>query len=165
MYLLIRHELNEITEAKRGEVAEAKARNRQRDAQLRKTSEEPSTPWAHYLTHKQKRGLKIGHRWGHTSQWLHEGERSDGHWPTQAWKGTWPTFHTVRALLVSAPVQEKEKKSRMRHQCRLLWLLSYTETAMYMWQHMRQRRRGGWRRLGRSVHAVVFQIELGACRD
>jgi hypothetical protein len=31
-YLLIRHELSKGTKAKRGEVAEAKARNRQRDA-------------------------------------------------------------------------------------------------------------------------------------
>jgi predicted transcriptional regulator len=44
MYLLIRHELNEETKAKRDEVAEAKARNRQRVAQpqLRQTSKEPS---------------------------------------------------------------------------------------------------------------------------
>jgi hypothetical protein len=71
MYLLIRHELSKETKVKRGEVAEAKARNRQRDAQLRKRkkSEEPShTTAGHYLTHKQKRRLKIGHRLGHTSQ-------------------------------------------------------------------------------------------------
>jgi hypothetical protein len=42
MYLLIRHELNEETKARRDEVAEAEARNRQCDAQLRLTSEEPS---------------------------------------------------------------------------------------------------------------------------
>jgi hypothetical protein len=41
MYLLIRHELSKETEAKRGEVAEAKARNRQREAQLQETSKEP----------------------------------------------------------------------------------------------------------------------------
>jgi hypothetical protein len=42
MYLLIRHELNDETKARRDEVAETKARNRQRVAQLRQTSEEPS---------------------------------------------------------------------------------------------------------------------------
>jgi hypothetical protein len=42
MYLLIRHEPNEERKARRDEVAEAKARNIQRDAQLRQTSEEPS---------------------------------------------------------------------------------------------------------------------------
>jgi hypothetical protein len=40
MCLLIRHELNEEIKARRGEVAEAKARNEQRDCE--KTSEEPS---------------------------------------------------------------------------------------------------------------------------
>jgi hypothetical protein len=42
MYLLIRHELSKETKAKRGEVAVAKAKDGQRDAQLRKTSEEVS---------------------------------------------------------------------------------------------------------------------------
>jgi hypothetical protein len=67
MHLLIRHELNKETKAKRGEVAEAKARNRQRGA----TTEEVGRTFphhGHYLTHKQKRGLKIEHRLGHTSQ-------------------------------------------------------------------------------------------------
>jgi hypothetical protein len=39
---LIRLELNEETKARPDEVSEAKARNRQRVAQLRQTSEEPS---------------------------------------------------------------------------------------------------------------------------
>jgi hypothetical protein len=34
MYLFIKHELNEETKARRDEVAEAKARNRQRVAQF-----------------------------------------------------------------------------------------------------------------------------------
>jgi hypothetical protein len=41
MYLLIRHELNEETKARRDEVAEAEARNRQCDVQLRQSLEEP----------------------------------------------------------------------------------------------------------------------------
>jgi hypothetical protein len=42
MYLMIRHELSKETKAKRSEVAVAKAKDEQRDAQLQKTSEEPS---------------------------------------------------------------------------------------------------------------------------
>jgi hypothetical protein len=69
VYLLIRHELSKQTKANEDEVAVAEARNRQRDAQLRKKSEEPShATGTIYLTHKQKRGLKIGRRLGNTSQ-------------------------------------------------------------------------------------------------
>jgi hypothetical protein len=52
MYLLIRHELNEETEAKRDEVAEAKARNRQRDAQLRERLRK-NLPTPRALSHTQ----------------------------------------------------------------------------------------------------------------
>jgi hypothetical protein len=78
MYLLIRHELSRETEAKRGEVAEAKAGYRQRDAQLRSKSarhqKNLTTPRAlsHTQTQAKARAKDIGHRWGHISQWLHE---------------------------------------------------------------------------------------------
>jgi hypothetical protein len=94
MYLLIRHELNEETEAKRGEVAEAKARNRQREAQLRKTKEVGRTfpHHGHYLTHKQKRRLKIGQRLEHTSQsatWKKKTCNLQFFYPTLTLTATW----------------------------------------------------------------------------
>jgi hypothetical protein len=93
MYLLIRHELNEETKARRDEVAKAKARNRQRVAQLRQISEEPSHTTGTLSNTQAKARAKDRTRVGNT----HESKRSDRHQPTRAWKGNrlTPSEHSL----------------------------------------------------------------------
>jgi hypothetical protein len=116
MYLLIRHELNKETEAKRGEVAEAKAGNRQRDAclQMGSGSDKHSTLRSLSQTQAKTRAKDRTHRWGHTRQWLRTRERSDRHQPTRAWKALGPVCQSTPCECACTGKRERER-SRMRH--------------------------------------------------